>query len=367
MLENYPIYIKILFFFTGAFLVSYVLLPKIILVAHEKQLLVHPNQRSSHKIVTPPFGGVAFFISFIVMFSFLRNEFSIYESNFIIPATTILFVVGLKDDLVSIAPRTKLMGQLTALLLVTASGEFTVHSLNGFLGIHEINPWMLMPVILFFMIGIINAYNLIDGVDGLASMIGMVIMAAYAYMFYQLGEYYYFLLTFIILGSFAAFLRFNITKNCDFKIFLGDTGSLFIGFIIAVLTMKLLTIPEVSFHTDSLQASNVPLIIGSILFIPFFDTTRVMLVRFFNNKPFFYPDRNHIHHLILDSGFSHIQTSLLIASLAILIITIVTQFSFLFDSYSLLGILALVYGCLFVFFHFLKRRIAVSEQEAPVI
>lgn len=366
MLENYPIFIKILFFFFGAFAIVYILVPKIIAVAHDKQLLVKPNKRSSHKIVTPAFGGVAFYISFIIMFSLLRNEFAIVESNFIVPAVTILFVVGLKDDLVSISPRTKLMGQLIALFLVLSSREFDVNSLYGFLGIYDISPWIIRPILIFLLIGLINSYNLIDGVDGLASMIGMVIMTAYAILFYQLNEPVYLLMAVILLGCFTAFLRFNITKNCTIKIFLGDTGSLFIGFVIAVMTLKLMSIPELNFKESLILASNLPILIGSILFIPFFDTTRVMLVRYIAKKPILYPDRNHIHHLLLDRGFTHIETSVIISSIALLIVIIISQLSFILNSFWLLGIVLLFYGLLFTFFHHIKKKNLLEIESAKL-
>lgn len=356
MLVNYPLFIKILFFFIGAFAITYIIIPKIISVAHVKELLVHPNNRSSHQFVTPAFGGVAFFIAFIIMFSLLRNEFAVFESNFVIAAVTILFVIGLKDDLVSIAPRTKLLGQAFALMLVMLSNEFDINTLNGFLGIHQVSPWLMKPLLLVIMVGLINAYNLIDGVDGLASMLGLVILLAYAVLFHQLNEPIYVLMAVILIGSFVAFLRFNLTKNGKNKIFMGDTGSLLIGFIIAVMTIKLMTIPEISYARNPLLAANMPIVISSILFIPVFDTTRVMLVRYLEKKPIFYPDRNHIHHLLLDKGFTHIETSLIISAIAILILFTIIQCSFLLNSFWLVAIMAAVYMLLFAFFHALKQQ-----------
>lgn len=357
MLEDYPLLLKIFFFFAGAFIVTYKLIPKIIAIAHQKQLLVKPNGRSSHKIVTPTFGGVAFFISFIFMFSFLRNEFMIFSSNFILASVTVLFVIGLKDDLVSVSPRTKLIGQLLAIFLIMISGEFVVDNLNGFFGIHQISPWLMMPVLIFLMVGIINAYNLIDGADGLASGVGLVMMLAFAYLFYQLDEIFYMLFTFIIMGSFVAFLRFNLSDNPQKKIFMGDTGSLFIGFILVVLTLKLLSIPSVQYLNTTINPSNIPVMIGGILFIPLFDTCRVMSLRFFNNKSVLYPDRNHIHHLLLDSGFTHIQTSLIIASLSIIIILTIFQLSFLLNSFWMVGVILFMISILFGFFYLLKLKI----------
>lgn len=367
MLQNYPLVFKVLFFFSSAFAITYMLIPKIIWVAQQKDLTAKPNKRSSHKVVTPNFGGVAFFISFIFMFSFLRNEYLIFNSNFLVPAVTVLFVIGLKDDLVSIAPRTKLLGQLLAILLILLSGEFTVDNLHGFLGIYYISPWILMPILIFLMLGIINAYNLIDGADGLASSVGLVIMAFFAYLFYQLNEIYYFLMTFIIMGSFIAFLRFNLSENSCRKLFMGDTGSLFIGFIMVVFTLKLLTIPGIQYIESSIKANNIVIIITGVLFIPLFDTTRVMLVRFINKQPLFNPDRNHIHHLLLDSGFTHIQTSVIIASLAMVIALTILQLSFLLTSLWLFGVMIILAIGLYFFFYFLKHKIINNQNSVSTV
>jgi UDP-N-acetylmuramyl pentapeptide phosphotransferase/UDP-N-acetylglucosamine-1-phosphate transferase len=137
---------------------------------------------------------------------------------------------------------------------------------------------------------------------------------------------------------------------------MGDTGSLLIGFIIAVMTIKLMTIPEISYARNPLLAANMPIVISSILFIPVFDTTRVMLVRYLEKKPIFYPDRNHIHHLLLDKGFTHIETSLIISAIAILILFTIIQCSFLLNSFWLVAIMAAVYMLLFAFFHALKQQ-----------
>lgn len=361
MLENYPLIVKILFFFGGAFIVTYKLIPKIISVAHEKQLLVKPNNRSSHEIVTPAFGGVAFYITFIIMLSFLRNEFLIFNSNYVLVSASILFIVGLKDDLVSVSPRTKIIGQLLAILFILISGEFIVENLNGFLGIYQISPWIVMPILIFFMLGLINAYNLIDGADGLAAIVGLVMTMVFAYLFYQFDEIFYLLFTLIIMGIFAAFLPYNLSKNHNNKIFMGDTGSLFMGFMLVVLVFKLLTIPEIKMVNTSINISNIPIIVGGILFIPLFDTCRVSCVRFFNNQPIFNPDRNHIHHLLLDSGFSHLQTSIIIASISFIISFTIIQLSYFLNSFWMMGVVILLILTLFTFFHLLKLKIQTNK------
>ncbi|MDP2088736.1 MAG: MraY family glycosyltransferase [Flavobacteriaceae bacterium] len=363
MFDNYPMIFKILFFFSGAFFITYLLIPKIIWVAQQRRLLVKPNGRSSHNIITPAFGGVAFFISFIIMYSFLKNEYLIFSSNYLVSAIAVLFVAGLKDDLVSTTPRAKIAAQLISISLILLSKEFIVSNLNGFLGIYYISPWVIMPLLIVFMLGIINAFNLIDGVDGLATSVGIIIMSFFGFLFYKLDEPFYFLITIIMLGMFFAFLRFNLSSKLNRKLFMGDTGSLFIGFIIVVLTLKLITINEAQFlNYTSIKAENIPILIVSILFIPIFDTTRIMLFRYFTNKPILQPDKNHIHHILINIGYSHIQTSILISILSLFIASIIYQISILFNSYWVLSLLAFLYFFLYGFFYFLNKKLKIKNN-----
>jgi len=238
---------------------------------------------------------------------------------YIIPGLTILFIVGLKDDLVVISPGAKLMAQVCAIAFILANPSFTIYSLNGFLNINVIPYYLYLGIAGFMMITIINSYNLIDGIDGLASVVGIVIMVLYTTIFYLTGEYFFALLSITLNACLMAFLGFNLSS--DKKIFMGDTGSLIVGFIISILTLKFLALGPESYTEMPFLLENAPLIAISILIVPLFDTARVFTIRIANKKGPFSPDRNHTHHVLIDYwGLSHKQASFIIGSFNLLFV-----------------------------------------------
>lgn len=297
--------------FIGAFLLTYLTIPKIIGVVEHKRLMDNPNQRSSHISRTPTLGGVAFFYILIFALFFIKERGVFNEAMYIIPGLTILFIIGLKDDLVVLSPGTKISAQILAISFILVNDSFTIGSLNGFLNINEIPYYLYLVIGGFVMLIIINSYNLIDGIDGLASGVGIIIMMIYTTIFYLSGEFFYALLSITMNASLMAFLGFNISS--DKKIFMGDTGSLIVGFIISILTLKFLALKPDSYTELPFLLENAPLIAISILIVPLFDTARVFTIRIANKKGPFSPDRNHIHHVLIDFwGLSHKQASFLI-------------------------------------------------------
>jgi len=307
--------------FIGAFLLTYLTIPKIISVVEYKRLMDNPNNRSSHKLGTPTLGGVSFFYVLIFALFFINGRDVFDEGMYIIPGLTILFIVGLKDDLVVISPGAKLLSQVFAIVFILANPSFTIHSLNGFLNINEIPYYLYLIIGGFMMITIINSYNLIDGIDGLASVVGIVILVIYTTIFYLTEEYFFALLAIALNASLMAFLGFNLSS--DKKIFMGDTGSLIVGFIISILTLKFLALRPVVYTDLPFLLENAPLIAISILIVPLFDTARVFAIRIANKKGPFSPDRNHTHHVLIDYwGLTHKQASFIIGCFNLLFVTL---------------------------------------------
>ena len=297
--------------FIGSFLLVYLTIPKIIKVVEYKRLMDNPNQRSSHANKTPTLGGVSFFYTLIFALFFIKSWHNFEEAIYIIPGLTILFIVGLKDDLVVISPGAKLITQVFAIAFILANPGFTIDSLNGFLNIHEIPYYLYLGIAGFMMLTIINSYNLIDGIDGLASVVGIVIMVIYTTIFYLTGEHFFALISITMNACLMAFLGFNLSS--DKKIFMGDTGSLIVGFVIGILTLKFLALGPDSYTELPFLLENAPIIAISILIVPLFDTARVFAIRIANNKAPFSPDRNHTHHVLIDYwGLSHKQASFII-------------------------------------------------------
>ena len=297
----------------------YLTIPRIIKVVEYKRLMDDPDQRSSHKSKTPTLGGVSFYYTLILALFFIKNWPIFDEAIYIIPGLTILFIIGLKDDLVVISPGTKLLVQILAIAFIWANPSFTIHSLNGFLNINEIPYYLYLIIAGFMMLTIINSYNLIDGIDGLASVVGIVILVIYTTIFYLTQEHFYALLSISLNAILIAFLGFNLSS--DKKIFMGDTGSLIVGFIISILTLKFLALKPDAYTELPFLLENAPLIAISILIVPLFDTARVFAIRIANKKAPFSPDRNHTHHVLIDYwGLSHRQASFIIGCFNLLFV-----------------------------------------------
>lgn len=297
--------------FIGAFAMTYILVPKIIHIVAHKRLMDDPDHRSSHAVKTPTLGGVAFYFVMIIALFFLRYFSENEDEMFLIPGLTILFFIGLKDDLVVLGPGTKFLAQIVAISFVLMNDTFTITSLHGFLGIETVSYYFYVFVAGFMMLTIINSYNLIDGIDGLASLVGIVIMIIYTTIFFLAGEHFFALLAIIMNGILMAFLGFNLSSHK--KIFMGDTGSLLIGFMISVLTLKFLALTPDTYDQIPFLLENAPLVAIGILIIPLFDTARVVAIRLMNKKGPFSPDRNHMHHVLIDYwGLSHKKASFLI-------------------------------------------------------
>ena len=354
--------------FIGAFLLTYLTIPKIIKVVDVKRLMDDPSHRSSHKSKTPTLGGIAFFYTLIFAFFFIKGRDVYDEIIYIIPGLTILFIVGLKDDLVVLAPVTKLVAQLLAVSFVLFNDSFTINSLNGFLNIFEIPYFIYLIIGAFMMITIINSYNLIDGIDGLASIVGIVIMVIYTTIFYLSEEYFFALISITMNGCLMAFFGFNISS--EKKIFMGDTGSLIVGFIISILTLKFLALKPQDYTELPFLLENAPLIAISILIVPLFDTARVFTIRLANKKGPFSPDRNHTHHVLIDFwGLSHKQASFLIGCFNI---TFVILFIVLGSAAKNIGLVIVLFCVVlflsYVFFRYnynfsnLKQKLIIKKK-----
>lgn len=305
-------YVVVLIVLGISFGLTYYLIPKIIWVVKAKRLMQPVNQRSAHKVATSSFGGVAFFVTFILVMSGLQVVSNKPVGANLVAAMTILFVVGLKDDLVNSSARVKLIGQILAVAFIVFFPKLEIHRMHGFLWMDDISVYIGYIWAAFVIIALINAYNLIDGINGLAGIVGTVIALTYAILFYSLNEHFYTLIAIAVAGVLVAFLRFNFAE-VNKRIFMGDSGTLIIGLILGFLTLRLLSLPE-KFFSEELQAFSHYrwLVVMAIFFIPIFDTAQVMIRRWRLRKSMFSADRNHTHHILLDKGCSHASAGLIL-------------------------------------------------------
>jgi len=342
--------------FLLAFCLTWYFIPKVLWVTREKQLLKEVNHRSSHKIEVPSFGGVAFFLVLILIISILQSLRTSYTGNHLIIGLTFLFMAGLKDDLVVSTAKLKFVSQIFAAAFIIFSPELELTNLHGFLGITQIPLWMGYSLKLLIVVALINAYNLIDGIDGLAGIAGIVICTSFAIIFYLISEPYFVLISVTVIGLLAAFLRYNFSRGHR-KIFMGDGGSLTIGFLIAFLSLKILVRKEsVALLNEGFMPENRILFVLAILFLPVYDTLRVIILRLVEGKSPFEADRNHLHHVLLDNKLTHKQASLVLGAINILIIAAFIFLSRIFESGSLSLIMLLVFIAVAFIFEILKKN-----------
>nr|WP_321376181.1 MraY family glycosyltransferase [uncultured Bacteroides sp.] len=306
-------------------------LPRIIYIAKKKSLYDLPNSRKSHVQPIPRLAGVSFFpillfvfsVSILILIKFQADESlaslepALRKMFGLIAGNILLLGVGFKDDLVGSRYRHKMIVQFLAATLLVSGGLY-INNFNGLFGFWEISDWIGMLFTIFLIVFITNAINLIDGADGLASGISGVALISFGILFFLRGMFFYSLICIILVGILIPFFYYNVF-NTSRKVFMGDTGSLTLGFLLAYLGVSFAMAD--SGHNYSLFDSPV-LIALSALFIPVFDALRVMLERASVGKSMFLPDRRHIYHKLLDLGFSHrkVMVSLVVcAGLLVLI------------------------------------------------
>lgn len=304
---------SVLVFVISAFCAG-VLIPQILLISFRKQLFDIPDERKIHQGVVPRLGGIAFkpVVFFSVAFLLGISQLFGYgelldgilsESRtlaFGFCAIMILYLVGIADDLIGVRYRAKFIIQICCGLMVIGGGLW-INDLYGLLYLHEIPDWIGYILSIFAVVFIINAINLIDGIDGLASGLCGVAVLFYGVVFLLMHEYIYAMLSFATLGVLVPFFYFNVFGNPikQKKIFMGDTGSLTVGMMICILSLRMVH----HFPSDLLEIQANPFILAySPLIIPCFDVVRVYLHRVKNGKNPFLPDKNHIHHKMLAIG-----------------------------------------------------------------
>ncbi len=293
-----------------AFLVTYLAIPSIISIAHEKHLFDEPDYRSSHQKKTPALGGIAIFSGAILAFVLWTPILQFSDLQYILCAFIILFLVGARDDISPLSPRYKLLGQLLATFIFVFKSKVMLSGLYGLFGFQNVFPeWFSIIITIFCMISIINAFNLIDGIDGLAGSIGILILGTLGVWFYMVGKMGYAAVAFSIVGATMAFLKYNFAPA---KIFMGDAGSLLIGLAVAILIIEFIVINDHLPMDNQARFENIPAVAIGIMILPLFDATRVFLIRISKGISPFRPDKRHLHHLLLDYGYSHTKATLIL-------------------------------------------------------
>jgi UDP-GlcNAc:undecaprenyl-phosphate/decaprenyl-phosphate GlcNAc-1-phosphate transferase len=306
-----------------SFVVTYISIPTIVKISHFKKLFDVPNDRTSHLNEVPVLGGLSIFSGFTLSAVICTLPVESADIKFILGGMIVLFFLGLKDDILIVDPRKKLAGQIGAALIIVVLGNIRVTGFHSIMGIDELSfiPSVLFSV--FLVLTLVNGFNLIDGVDGLASGVGIFTSLVTGIWFFLTGHFTYAILSFSLLGTLIAYFRFNVFGR-ENKIFMGDTGSMIIGFIIAILIIQFLEFDNNA--PERYRFVSAPALAIGLLIIPLFDTLRVIILRLINGKSPFKADKNHIHHNLLRLGFSHIKATALLISANILLISFAVIF-----------------------------------------
>ena len=308
-------YVKLGLGILCSFLLTFYTIPTVVKISRRKNLMDEPGSRSSHLRKIPNLGGISMFYSLAVCASIFAFElFDLYK--FLFASLVILLYIGVMDDIVVMRAYKKLFAQIIVTSLMVIGSDVRIRSFFGLFGVYELNYFFGVAISIFTFIVLINAFNLIDGIDGLAGGYSILCSAMFGISYYRLGEYNYPLvvLSGVIIGCVIGFLYFNLSNYRNNKIFMGDTGSMILGFLLAFTAICFIDIfidkelPEVPRY----YLQSAPAIAMAILILPIIDTLNVFIIRICNGKSPFVADKNHIHHSLLKLGLTHRRSTVYI-------------------------------------------------------
>ena len=283
-----------------SFIITFMAIPVIMQVAEQKKLYDVPDERKVHTRLVASLGGIGIFGGFLLAALLSIQGYLNPEFQYFFAAALVIFFLGLKDDIMILSATKKFIGQIIAASILIHLGGIRLDSMYGLLGFNELPEGFSMALSYLTIIVVINSFNLIDGVDGLAASLGILTMLVFGVYFFAVDYQSYALLAFSMAGSLVAFIIFN---HHPAKIFMGDSGSLMIGLVNAILVIKFINVANAPFV--SFPVASAVTVGFAVLIVPLLDTLRVFGIRIINGRSPFTPDRNHVHHLLLDSGLGH--------------------------------------------------------------
>ena len=301
-----------------SFIFGALFMPVVIRVAKTKGFVVRPNKRMSHDGEVPNIGGLNICFSFMLTYLLCTP---IEQPPFFLIGLFVIMVVGFTDDVLVLRPTAKLLGETLAGIALIGFADIRLTHLHGLFGIEEIGIIPSYLVSLAVLLTVINAINLIDGIDGLASGLGILYCLFFAIYFGLTGETVWSNMAISMIGVLAVFFIYNVFGKRD-KIFMGDSGSLLLGYLLTAFIFHFCEINAYTAVPETLHMNAAPAVAVCVLTVPLFDAVRVSLTRLKQRRPLFEPDKNHIHHLLLRTGLNHIQTTCVLLSASVLFIGI---------------------------------------------
>lgn len=321
-----------------SFVISFLIVPVIIKYSLRKNLVDIPGRRKIHKKVTPSMGGIAIFIGFFISSLIWIDIQGLANIKFILVALFVIFFIGVRDDLVALRAMVKLMGQIMAASLLIFLFDLRIKTFYGLFGIYELPDFVSYLITYLTIIVITNSFNLIDGLDGLAGTIAIVALLCFGIWFFLIGDKIFSILAFSMLGAIFAFLIFNWEPS---EVFMGDTGALVIGMMLAILSIHFI---NTNYNLPAMTPYKFNASIGTaacIIIIPLVDTLRIVILRLSKGQSPFHPDKSHVHHAIMRLGMRHSQTTLILAAVHLFYIALALIFNQFGDAYVLSGVIVL--------------------------
>lgn len=341
-----------------SFIISFLAIPVVLQIAEMKKLYDVPDERKVHTHAVASLGGVGIFGGFLLAALLSIQGYLNPEFQYFFAAALVIFFLGLKDDLVVLSATKKFIGQVVAASIVIHLGGIKLDSMHGLFGFDQLPDAFALALTYLTIIVVINSFNLIDGIDGLAASLGIMTMLIFGTYFYMVGFQAYALLAYSLGGSLVAFLIFN---HHPAKIFMGDSGSLMIGLINSILVIKFINVgsdPAIAIPIESTAAIGF-----AILIVPLLDTLRVFAIRIFKGCSPFTPDRNHIHHLLMNWGLDHAAITLLCVGINILFVIFAYTFRSVGSTYLLLMMLTLSFAGFGLLYYRRPRRTAITISK----
>ncbi len=304
-----------------AFLIGLSTMPIVLRIAKKQHFVVRPNKRTSHTGEVPNIGGVNIFFSVMLIYLLFCSA-QLQETQFLLIGLMTIVMVGFIDDILILTPLSKLISEMVAGIALIGFADIRITHMHGLFGVGELAPWVSYLLSFFVLAAIINSFNLIDGIDGLASGLGMIYCLFFAVFFYLAGQNFWAILATALVGALAVFFCYNVFGGKNTKIFMGDSGSLFVGYMLTAFVFRFCETEAYDPLPEYLKMSAAPAVAVGLLAIPLYDTLRVSLTRIKHHRSPFMPDKNHIHHLLLRTGLNHIQTTCILIAVSLLCLAV---------------------------------------------
>ncbi len=343
--------------------------PRVVRIAAMKMIVDNPDARKLQKEPIPILGGVAVMFGAVLGISctavFPETVFN-DTIVLIIAVMMVMLYTGTMDDILELTPRLRFLIEIMSVCALIFVGGFRLDDLHGLWGVSVLPDWVAVPLTVFACVGIINAMNLIDGVDGLSSGFCITACAIFSAVFFKAGDMMMFILSMALIGALIPFFMHNVFGERS-KMFIGDGGTLVMGAVMSIFVVRVLGVgsPVAQFWDQSHAGMSAVAFTLAVLCVPVFDTLRVMVTRMLQGRSPFHPDKTHLHHMFIDLGFSHVGTTFSIILLNLTVVAVWWASVSMGCSLDVQLYVVILFGSLFTIFLY-PAVAAAKRRNAPL-